>query len=312
MKNKFIILFCFCLGFSQAQIGAGLAGDNLIEPIQNSYTPSIGLNYGDARDILYSEIDISDEGYVYGIYTNYSVWLDPSADPSTYLYENGMNCEHVWPQSKYEGDYPMKADMHILRPAKDNVNSSRGNNPFGEIIDTQTNTWFWLDVASSSIPSSNLDEYSESASTAFEPREDVKGDIARTMFYFYTIYQNVADPGFFSVQKQRLYEWHLADPITSDESVRTWHIASYQDQTPNPFILDDTLVYRCYFHQVTNNGDVNFDGVLNVVDIVYMVSYIMGTSSFTASESIAADLNEDAMINVVDIVAMISIILGRN
>ena len=30
----------------------------------------------------------------------------------------------------------------------------------------------------------------------FEPREDVKGNIARSMFYFYTIYNNVANQNF--------------------------------------------------------------------------------------------------------------------
>ena len=62
--------------------------------------------------------------------------------------------------------------------------------------------WFWQNYASSSTPSSNIDQYSESDDDLFEPREDVKGDVARIMFYFYTIYQNVADPGFFSVQKK--------------------------------------------------------------------------------------------------------------
>jgi len=309
MKNKFIILFCFCLGFSQAQIAAGYAGDNLVGYLQNNYTPDVNLDYGEARDVLYSQIDIANDGRVYGIYTNYSVWLDPNSDPSTHLYENGMNCEHVWPQSQYEGDDPMKADMHILRPAKDNVNSSRGNNPFGEILDNQTNMWFWQDYASSSTPSSNIDQYSESDDDLFEPREDVKGDIARTMFYFYTIYTDVADMTFFLVQKSTLYQWHLDDPATDDESVRTWEIAEYQT-TPNPFILDDTLMYRCYFHEVLPNGDVNFDGISNVVDIVYIVSYIMGTGSLTYDQSIASDINEDSSINVVDIVALVDFIIS--
>ena len=39
-----------------------------------------------------------------------------------------------------------------------------------------------------------------------------KGDIARTIFYFYTMYNNEADANFFEVQKQQLKIWHEQDP----------------------------------------------------------------------------------------------------
>ena len=68
------------------------------------------------------------------------------------------------------------------------------------------------------------------------------------MFYFYTIYQNVADDNFFELQKEILYQWHIQDEITEDEIERTWAIASYQNNIPNPFILDSSLIYRCYFY----------------------------------------------------------------
>ena len=125
-------------------------------------------------------------------------------DPSTYLDENGINCEHVWPNSMYEGEEPLKSDMHALRPCKDNVNSARNNKPFNEINNEQTTTWYWEDSQTSNIPSSNIDEYSENHGAYFEPREDRKGDIARTIFYFYTMYSDVADDDFFEVQLQGL------------------------------------------------------------------------------------------------------------
>ena len=157
-----------------------------------------------------AEID-NNNGSVYGIYTNYSVVLDPNEDPSVHLYENGMNCEHLWPQSLGAGQDPAKSDMHHLRPCKENVNSSRGNKPFNDIIDSQTNTWFWLNYQSGSIPQNNIDEYSESGSNSFEPREDVKGDIARSMFYFHVMYSDIADQPFFEGQKNILKDWHYQD-----------------------------------------------------------------------------------------------------
>ena len=149
-----------------------------------------------------------------------------------HLYENGINCEHIWPQSLYEGGEPLKSDMHALRPCKDNVNSARGNKAFNDVLDSQTATWYWQDIGTSNIPSSNIDEYSESGSYTFEPREDKKGDIARSMFYFYTIYNNVADGNFFNEQKETLYSWHIQDPIEENEISRTWDIASYQNNIP--------------------------------------------------------------------------------
>ena len=60
----------------------------------------------------------------------------------------------------------------------------------------------WQDYQQNNPPSQNRDKYSESASSVFEPREEVKGDIARAIFYFYTMYSIVADDDFFENQKE--------------------------------------------------------------------------------------------------------------
>ena len=48
-------------------------------------------------------------------------------------------------------------------------------------------------------------------------------------------------------------------------------------------------------------GDVNADGTINVLDIVTMVNFVMGTSSPSADEVCAADVNSDGTINVLEI-----------
>ena len=205
--------------------------------------------------------------------------------------------------------------MHHLRPCKDNVNSARSNKPFSEINDYITNTWYWLEYSLNNIPQNNINQYSESASDTFEPREDIKGDIARAMFYFYTIYQNVADADFFNIQKEILYQWHLDDPVVNAEITRTWAIASYQNNIPNPFILDDTLIYRAYFYEEDDNqgavGDVTQDGVINVVDVVLIVNYILNIQPLNDTQIEIADIVNDGTINIVDIVALVSIIIGE-
>ena len=305
-KTIFILTFCNSFLFNQEIIGEGLYTDELINYLNQNYKTNSVLSYNNARDVLYSEVDNND-GSVYGIYTNYSVVLDPSADPSTHLYENGIDCEHLWPQSMYEGSSPMKSDMHHLRPCKSNVNSSRGNKPFDEINDSNTNTWFWLSYSSSNIPNSNIDEYSESGSYAFEPREDVKGDVARSIFYFYTMYSDVASSDFFIEQKNVLLQWHIQDPANENEILRTWAIAEHQNNIPNPFVLDNTLINRCYFYNGIELGDINQDSLINVVDVVILVNYILGLGELNTIEQ--ADMDNNSLINVVDVVLLMNLIL---
>ena len=81
----------------------------------------------------------------------------------------------------------------------------------------------------------------------FEPREEQKGNTARAMVYFYTMYNNVADNNFWELQKEILLNWNFIDPPDNDEIDRTWSIASYQQNKPNPFVLDPTLFDRIYF-----------------------------------------------------------------
>ena len=57
-------------------------------------------------------------------------------------------------------------------------------------------------------------------------------------------------------------------------------------------------------------GDVNGDGIVNVVDIVSVVSYILGSAVPTEDEFNAANVTVDETINVSDIVAIINLILG--
>ena len=162
-----------------------------------------------------------------------------------------MNCEHSWPQSMGAGSEPQKSDLHHLYPARGNVNSSRGNKHFADIDDNDTDKWWRFDYYETSIPNEFIDEFSEvdNGNGVFEPREDVKGNIARSMFYFYTMYNDVADTNFFNIQKETLYDWHRQDPVNANELNRTMAIAGYQENKPNPYVIDSTLVRRIWFQE---------------------------------------------------------------
>ena len=60
------------------------------------------------------------------------------------------------------------------------------------------------------------------------------------------------------------------------------------------------------FEGTSLSGDLNGDGILNILDVVVLVNIVLG-----GSEPIdAGDLNGDGIINVLDIVALIEIILN--
>ncbi|MCK5076964.1 MAG: endonuclease, partial [Calditrichia bacterium] len=194
----------------------------------------------------------------------YKIYLDPAVDPTTDAYNKGINTEHSWPQSKGAASGNARSDMHHLYPAKDNVNSSRGNSPFDEISDNDTDNWYRNEETLNSIPTQYIDEYSEKDNDVtdgrFESREDHKGNLARSMFYFYTMYKteaDAADSDFFPLQKEVLLSWHKLDIVDAAEVSRTNSIAAYQENLENPFILDTTLIRRAYFSGTTNNPPSN-------------------------------------------------------
>ena len=53
-------------------------------------------------------------------------------------------------------------------------------------------------------------------------------------------------------------------------------------------------------------GDVNDDGVLNVLDIVLLVDIVLNQDYQQA-----ADLNQDGLINVVDVVLLVNLIISN-
>ncbi len=88
--------------------------------------------------------------------------------------------------------------------------------------------------------------YSESDKVSFEPRELKKGDVARAMFYFRTIYPAQANSTFFDKQRATLCQWHTADPVDPGEIARSRRVAQTEQGNENPFALDPSLAKRTY------------------------------------------------------------------
>lgn len=242
----------------------GLSGQPLLDSLFDRYLPATVLSYADARDTLYAKILAKDDDSLRCIYSGHTLYLDPTQDPTQYIYfngaPNGMNTEHAYPQSKGAADGNARSDMHHLYPARIPVNEARSSWPFAEIPDNQTQKWFWKTQTINTIPTQHIGLYAESTASKFEPREASKGDVARSVFYFYTMYRNqanTADPNFFESQRLTLCQWNAQDPADSSEMIKTWRIAPYQDGKPNPFVLDCTLAQRSWCPETPSNCSVS-------------------------------------------------------
>ena len=57
-------------------------------------------------------------------------------------------------------------------------------------------------------------------------------------------------------------------------------------------------------------GDMNFDGEINVVDVVQLVNVILNVGDFTDEQLEAADYNSDGIVNILDVVQLVGEILN--
>ena len=142
---------------------------------------------------------------------------------------NNMNREHVWPKSLsngqfYEDSYTAGADVHHLRPADANVNSTRGNRPFGVVTGGTYQTAY--------TKTGSVGGYYNAG--FFEPLDAVKGDCARIILYVYTRWdqRNINDV---FQSTDLLLRWCELDPVDEFEMGRN-DIAEQYTNSRNVYI----------------------------------------------------------------------------
>ena len=284
----------------------GIVGDALIDSLQAHYTPNPSidvLDYTGCRDTMYAVIDNHDNSVV-DVYSGLVFAYDPSlpVDPSTYVYDNGngINAEHTWPQSLFDGTEPLYSDLNNLFPCWVNVNGARGNMPFG-YVSTPT-SWYYNGQTYSSAPSAeDLPMYSRKDGVRFEVRDVQKGNTARAIFYMWAIWQNSSamqqnDGGaenlaFFNSMKDDLLQWHRNDPPDSLEIARSHSIAFYQG-SDNPFVIDTSLVARAFF----TTDDVPEVPANRSQPKSFTIASVY-PNPFNPGTTVVVHLNDDATIN---------------
>ena len=167
----------------------------------------------------------------------------------------GINVEHVFPMSwvtkalscgtrnqcrKNSNVFnSIEADLHNLYPSRTEVNEDRSSFRFGEVNGENRNY------------GKSCDFEINSRSRVAEPTNEVRGDIARAMFYMAYQYKQHGLV-IFSSQGKILYQWHIADLPNKDERYRNNKIEGLQGNK-NIFIdkpkkLTD-LVQSGYFYK---------------------------------------------------------------
>lgn len=249
MKISLLLLFLLniTLIINSQEPPDNLKGESLRSWYRENYYEGkrIYLNYNEARIFMYGFIDNID-GTITCVYSGFEREL-PSKSKTTF--PDPINCEHTIPQSYFKMAKEremMKTDLHHLYPVLKSWNSTRSNHPYREIDDSKTTKWMVLNISVKNIPTSDIDSYSEYYNKSFEPPEDHKGNIARAIFYFYTVYEG---DNFKSLDElidiEALFNWHLKDPVDSRELERNDLIEDFQGNR-NPYIDYPDTIERAY------------------------------------------------------------------
>ena len=82
------------------------------------------------------------------------------------------------------------------------------------------------------------------------------------------------------------------------------HVAMSSSRTDTPpFVTTDHMGFRVVFHNI--HGDINDDGYVDVLDIVFAVNFVLNNEYNNS-----ADLNLDNTVDVLDIVQLVNLILN--
>ncbi|PKF75923.1 endonuclease [Chryseobacterium sp. PMSZPI] len=164
----------------------------------------------------------------------------------------GYNREHMMPQSTFYSNYPMYSDLFHVIPVDAFINQTRKNFPYGISNATVYNVF----TNSSKMGNSGIPNWVYTG-RVYEPIDEFKGDIARTLLYFVVRYEGklgtfnynnstnpasdtnpldgteerAFEPGYIAM----LLQWNQQDPVSQREIDRNNKVYSIQ-KNRNPFI----------------------------------------------------------------------------
>jgi hypothetical protein len=225
----------------------GLQGAALLDRVSQIAAKNQRQNgYKEASHYLFSTADNHALDGVHGVADAYSGIFVPGTsaegkdytevgdkDGDGYSRNQGMNVEHVFPQSLFHQDLPMRSDLHHLMATFEHPNGMRGSLPFGVVAGQ---------------PDYRNNAGAKRDASHFEPPDFTKGRVARAMLYFYARYHGSSffagrAASFWNGQIDTLMDWNRRFPPSVEERTRNDQVEAFQGNR-NPFVDDYTLADR--------------------------------------------------------------------
>lgn len=202
---------------------------------QTCYTQVKNISYKEARIELFGNLHLkvnqNGKYTVKDLYCENDYGKAQGIGPGKIPSASFMNCEHTWPQSKFNPSMNkslQKTDLHHLYPVNNRANSSRSNHIFAEVNGRSINNNCTASSRGNAI-GTNI--------TAFEPPTNHKGNVARAMFYFSVRFKMPIG----ELQETYLRNWSQEDPVDEEERIRNQKIFEFQNNR-NPFIDQPDLI----------------------------------------------------------------------
>lgn len=183
--------------------------------------------YNQARDLLFSHLDVREDGMLECVFSGRRVYPDGTRTP------DGFNTEHTWPQSRGSGQDPARNDLHHLFAVDAEANTARGNYEFGHVdCDESTCPWNMLEAFRGPSADDNRDPI-------YQVQPGRRGDVARAILYFSLRYGAAVSPEEEAVMRL----WNCEDPPDDHERTRNDNVDQVQNNR-NPFIDRPDFVDR--------------------------------------------------------------------
>ena len=223
--------------YSESQ---NLTGNDLRIQLHNLIDNHTIISYSNCITALkQADSDVSNTNLIQLVYKTTSINNSHFAyDSSNPLHLNYWNREHVWakslgsfgPGGSFENS-PAHTDLHNLKPSDMSINSDRSNKSFdnGGTQHTEAVNCYYTN-------------------NSWEAPDNVKGDIARILFYMDIRYNGSNNEPDLNLTEEldtypnpqigvlsTLLEWHINDPVDDFETNRNEVIYQWQNNR-NPFI----------------------------------------------------------------------------
>ena len=162
-------------------------------------------------------------------------------------------------------------------------------------------------------PDENVENYFLRNSSL--PMEDIMDNINNTDLNLDSYIDWSGDPGHFVSEFMGYHGvwYHDINQLGDNQCIAAGHVhvgglidvntAKLATQSTIRTVIDylDQFVYI--------SGDVNQDEIIDILDLVLIVNYILSIEEFEIIQEYAADINNDGIINIQDIIGLINIIL---